>query len=61
MSFDVLDDLNWLAVVVATAIYFGLAGLWFAERSSVRRGDAQSAGRSERASDSAPATTSDRC
>jgi hypothetical protein len=31
MSFDVLDDLNWLAVVVATAIYFGLAGLWFAE------------------------------
>jgi Protein of unknown function (DUF1761) len=31
MSFDVLDDLNWLAVVVATAIYYGLAAPWFAD------------------------------
>jgi hypothetical protein len=31
MSFDILDDLNWLAVVVATAVYFVLAGLWFAD------------------------------
>jgi Protein of unknown function (DUF1761) len=31
MSFDVLDDLNWLAVVVATAFYYGLAAPWFAE------------------------------
>jgi hypothetical protein len=31
MSFDVLDELNWPAVVVATAIYYGLAGPWFAD------------------------------
>jgi hypothetical protein len=31
VSFDVLDDLNWLAVVVATAIYYGLAAPWFAD------------------------------
>jgi hypothetical protein len=31
MSFDVVDNLNWLAVVVATASYYVLAGPWFAE------------------------------
>jgi hypothetical protein len=31
MSFDVLDDLNWLAVVVATAVYYLLAAPWFAD------------------------------
>jgi hypothetical protein len=31
MSFDVLGDLNWLAVVAATAVYYGLAALWFAD------------------------------
>jgi hypothetical protein len=31
MSFDVLEDLNWLAVLVATAIYYGLAAPWFAD------------------------------
>ncbi len=30
MSFDVLGDLNWLAVLVATIAYFALGGLWFA-------------------------------
>jgi hypothetical protein len=30
MSFSVLADLNWLAVVVATVAYFGLGALWFA-------------------------------
>jgi Protein of unknown function (DUF1761) len=31
MTFSVLSDLNWLAVIVATVSYFGLAGPWFAE------------------------------
>jgi Protein of unknown function (DUF1761) len=32
MSFDVLDDLNWLAVVVAAAAYYVLAGPWFSDQ-----------------------------
>jgi hypothetical protein len=31
MSFDVLGDVNWLAVVVAAAFYYGLAAPWFAD------------------------------
>lgn len=31
MSFDVLGDLNWLAVIVAAVAYFALGGLWFAQ------------------------------
>ena len=30
MSFEVLGDLNWLAVIVATVAYFALGGLWYA-------------------------------
>jgi uncharacterized protein YneF (UPF0154 family) len=30
MNFDVLADLNWLAVIVATIVYFAIGGLWFA-------------------------------
>lgn len=30
MSFEVLGDLNWLAVIVATIVYFGIGGIWFA-------------------------------
>jgi Protein of unknown function (DUF1761) len=30
MSFGVLGDLNWLAVVVGAVVYFGLGGLWYA-------------------------------
>ncbi|MGH3713640.1 MAG: DUF1761 domain-containing protein [Micromonosporaceae bacterium] len=30
MSFAVLGDVNWLAVIVAAVAYFGLGGLWFA-------------------------------
>ena len=30
MSFDVLGDLNWLAVIVATVAYFALGGIWYA-------------------------------
>jgi hypothetical protein len=29
MSFDVLADLNWLAVAVAALAYFAFGGLWF--------------------------------
>ncbi|HEX2027802.1 MAG TPA: DUF1761 domain-containing protein [Nitriliruptorales bacterium] len=29
MTFDVLSDLNWLAVVVATVAYFLLGSLWY--------------------------------
>lgn len=29
MSFSVLGDLNWLAVVVAVIVYFAIGGLWF--------------------------------
>lgn len=31
MSFDVLGDLNWLAVIVAAVAYFALGGLWYAQ------------------------------
>lgn len=30
MSFDVLGDLNWLAVIVAAVAYFILGGIWYA-------------------------------
>ena len=30
MSFDVLGDLNWLAVIVATIAYFALGAIWYA-------------------------------
>ncbi len=30
MTFEVLGDLNWLAVIVATIVYFGIGGVWFA-------------------------------
>jgi Protein of unknown function (DUF1761) len=30
MSFDVLSDLNWLAVLVAALAYFVLGGIWYA-------------------------------
>jgi Protein of unknown function (DUF1761) len=30
VSFDVLGDLNWLAVIVATIAYFALGGIWYA-------------------------------
>ncbi|HEX8099473.1 MAG TPA: DUF1761 domain-containing protein [Actinomycetota bacterium] len=31
MSFSVLGDLNWLAVIVATLVYFAVGALWFSE------------------------------
>jgi hypothetical protein len=31
MSFDVLGDLNWLAVLVATLAYFLLGAVWYAQ------------------------------
>jgi hypothetical protein len=30
MSFDVLGDLNWLAVIVAAIAYFAIGALWYA-------------------------------
>jgi hypothetical protein len=30
MDFDVLSDLNWLAVIVAALAYFVLGGIWYA-------------------------------
>ena len=30
MSFDTLNDLNWLAVIVATLAYFVIGALWYA-------------------------------
>jgi hypothetical protein len=30
MSFDLLGELNWLAVIVAAVVYFALGGLWYA-------------------------------
>jgi hypothetical protein len=30
MTFDVLGDLNWLAVIVAALAYFILGGIWYA-------------------------------
>jgi hypothetical protein len=32
MSFALLGDLNWLAVLVATFAYFALGGAWFAAK-----------------------------
>jgi hypothetical protein len=32
MTFALLGDLNWLAVIVATLAYFGLGGLWYMPR-----------------------------
>jgi hypothetical protein len=29
MDFDVLSDLNWLGVILATIVYFALGGLWY--------------------------------
>jgi hypothetical protein len=29
MSFGVLGDLNWVAVVVGAVVYFGVGGLWY--------------------------------
>ena len=29
MSFDVLGDLNWLAVIVAAIAYFAIGALWY--------------------------------
>ena len=30
MTFDVLSDLNWLAVIVAAIVYFAVGALWYA-------------------------------
>lgn len=30
MSFDLLGDLNWLAVLVAALAYFAVGALWYA-------------------------------
>lgn len=30
MTFDVLSDLNWLAVIVAAIAYFAIGALWYA-------------------------------
>ena len=30
MSFDVLSDLNWLAVIVGALVYFALGAVWYA-------------------------------
>jgi hypothetical protein len=30
MSFDALGELNWLAVIVATVVYFALGAVWYA-------------------------------
>ena len=29
MSFDSLSDVNWLAIIVGTIVYFGLGGFWY--------------------------------
>ena len=29
MTFDTLNDVNWLAVLIAAAVYFLLGGLWY--------------------------------
>ena len=29
MSFDTLGDVNWLAVIVATIVYYALGALWY--------------------------------
>jgi hypothetical protein len=29
MSFDLLGELNWLAVIVATIVYFALGAVWY--------------------------------
>lgn len=33
MNLNVLGDLNWLAVLVATVAYFGLGIIWYAEHA----------------------------
>ncbi len=30
MSLSVLGDVNWLAIIVAAVVYFGIGGLWYA-------------------------------
>ena len=30
MSFDILSDLNWLAVLVAALAYFAIGAVWYA-------------------------------
>ncbi len=30
MTFDVLGELNWLAVIVATIVFFAIGGVWYA-------------------------------
>jgi hypothetical protein len=32
MTFDVLGDLNWLAVIVATLAFFALGAAWYAPK-----------------------------
>jgi hypothetical protein len=32
MTFDVLGDLNWLAVIVATLAFFALGAVWYAPK-----------------------------
>jgi uncharacterized protein DUF1761 len=29
MSFDSLNDVNWLAIIAGTVVYFGLGGFWY--------------------------------
>ena len=29
MSFDSLSDVNWLAIIVGTLVYFGIGGFWY--------------------------------
>jgi hypothetical protein len=31
MSFDLLDDLDWLAVIVAAIAYFVIGAIWYAQ------------------------------
>lgn len=30
MSFDVLGDLNWIAVIIAAVAYFAIGAIWYA-------------------------------
>ena len=50
MTFDVLSDLNWLAVLVAAVAYFVLGALWYARRSSARCGPTPAAALPKRGS-----------
>jgi hypothetical protein len=38
VSFDVLGDLNWLAVIVAALAYFAMGAVWYDRRCSGRYG-----------------------